>query len=397
MADNQREMERREKRANKDRRNKKIIWSVIAVVVLILIIMKVFEINVNSVIDRFTDEDGNFTLTEGVVEDNFPYSIDSSSNVSVVNINNQLGILTPSSFTVLNNKNGEVKYGFEHGYSNPILETEGVYSLIYDQGAGSYRLDTVSNAVYEEKLSNSILCADVAKDGTVAVATTSSEKLCDILVYSKSLEKEMQISLSDGYVIAITLSENGKKLAAAVVTGENANLKTTVLLYDVADGEADRKAVELPQGLIVDMNYTGRNIIVVGNTYAGTIDSSGKYEQIYAAGKISTQCVEYTPSGDLVLVYNSYDNSTENVISYIKKNGHIKKEISVTGTIKSVSASSSLVSVLTNSEIISYNLSNGEEKSRISTDDSARSICCMGSEIFVHRQSLIERNEADIN
>ena len=94
---------------------------------------------------------------------------------------------------------------------------------------------------------------------------------------------------------------------------------------------------------------------------------------------------------------DSYSNSTENVIAYIKKNGQLKREISVSGNIKSVSAGSSLVSVLTNSEIISYNLSDGEEKSRLSTDDSARSICCMGSEIFIHRQSLIDRSEAEIN
>lgn len=397
MADNQREMERREKRARKDRRNKKIIWIIIAVIVLILIIMKVFEININSVIDRFTDEQGNFTLTEGVVEDNFPYNIDSSQNVSIVNINNQLGVLTPGSFTVLNSKNAEVKYAFEHGYSNPALETEGIYSLVYDQGSSVYRLDTASGAVYEEEVANTLLCADVAKNGTVAVATTSAEKLCDIIVYSKSLEKEMEISLSDGYIVSISLSDNGKKVAAAVVTGENADLKTSVYIYEVSEGETSRTAVELPQGLIIDLNYTSRNVLVVGDSYAGVIDNSGKYKDIYKSGDISTQSLAYTPSGDLVLVYNSYSNSTENVIAYIKKNGQLKREISVSGNIKSVSAGSSLVSVLTNSEIISYNLSDGEEKSRLSTDDSARSICCMGSEIFIHRQSLIDRSEAEIN
>lgn len=396
MAGNQREMERRERRARRDRRHKKIIWIIIAVIVLILIVMKAFEINVNSVKNRFTDENGKITLTDGVVDDNFPYNIDASQNVSVVNINNQLGILTPSSFTVLSSKDAAVDYVFEHGYSNPILETAGIYSLVYDQGAKVYRLDTTGAAVYEEESANTILCADVSKNGTVALATTSKNKLCDITVYSKSLKKEMELSTSAGYIVDLALSDNGKNIAAAVVTGENGNLKTTVYIYSISGGEDNAKSVVLPQGSVISLSYTGSNVIVTGDSYVGLIKSD-KYEDIYANNAVSVRCISYTPSGDLVLVYNSYNHSTDNVISYIKKNGKIKNEIKVSGNIKSVTSGSSLVSVLTNNEIITFNLSDGTEKSRCETDDSAKSICSMGSEIFVHKQSYIDRSGADID
>ncbi len=397
MAGNQREMERRERRAQKDRRHKRILWIIIAVIVIILIIMKICEININSVKDRFTDEKGKFTLTQGVADDNFPYNLDASQNVSIVNINNKLGIITPSSYTVLNSKDADAEYVFEHGYSNPILETAGIYSLIYDQGDKNYRLDTVSSAVYEQETENTILCADVSKNGTVAVATTSSEKVCDITVYSKSLEKTFELSTSDGYIVSMALSDNGKRLAAAVLKGENADLKTTVYLYDVSNAGAKPKAAQLPHGSVIDMSFTSSNVLVVGDSYAGIVKKSGKYEEIYAENAISTRCISYTPAGDLILVYNSYSNSTDNVVSYIKSSGKVKSEIKVKGNIKSATASSSLVTVLTNSEIISFNLSNSEEKSRISADDSVKSICRMGSEIFIHKQSFIDRSGAETN
>jgi hypothetical protein len=397
MAGNQREMERRERRAQKDKKHKRIIWIIIAVIILVLVVMKVCEININSVKNHFVDEDGNFTLTDGVGDDNFPYSIDSSRNVKLVNINNELGILTPSSFTVLNGTDGEVQYTFEHGYSNPILESSGIYSLVYDQGGNNFRLDTTSDSVYEEDTSNLILCADVAKNGSVAIATTSNEKLCDIVVYSKSLVKLMEISISNGYVVSIDISDNGKNVAVAVVTGENANLKTTVYTYNISSSADSEKAVELPQGSIIDLKYSGSNILVTGDSYAGVIKNSEKYQEIYAKDDISTCSIAYTPSGDLILVYNSYSNSTDNVIARINKNGKIKKEINVSGSIKSVTAGSSLVSVLTNSEILTYNLSDGSKKSSLSTDDSAKSICCLGSEIYIHKQSLIDKSEAENN
>lgn len=397
MAGNQREMERRARREQKERRHKKIIWIIIALIVLALIIMKICEININSVKDHFTDKEGNFTLTEGVVDDNFPYNIDSSQNVSLININNKLGVLTPSSFTILNTKEASSEYVFDHGYSNPVLESSGIYSLIYDQGAKKFRLDTVSDSVYEQESANTILCADVSKNGTVAVAETSSEKLCDIVVYSKSLNKQMQISTSAGYIVAIALSENSKSVAAAVVTGENADLKTTLYIYDIAAGAESERSVTLPQGTLIDIRYAGSNVLAVGTNYAGIVRKAEEYEDIYSQGSISTRCISYTPAGDLVLVYNQYNNSTENVISYIKTNGRIKNEINVSGNIKSVTASSNLVSILTNGEIISFNLSDSEEKGRASTVDSAKSICRLGSDIFVHKQSLIDRSEVESN
>lgn len=395
MSDNQREMERREKRDKKDKRNKRIIWIIIAVIIVILAVMKICEININSMKNYFTDEDGNFTLTHGVADDNFPYNLDSSQNVSLVNINNKLGIITPSSFTVLNSKNAEIEYAFEHGYSNPVLETEGYYSLIYDQGSDNYRLDTTSKSVYEKETDGSIFCADVAKDGTVAYSTVSKEKLCDVTVVSRELKEKFNISTADGYVIAVALSDNGKKVAFACVTGENANLKTTVFVYDVKSA-ALRSTASLPQGVLIDMSFAGNNIITIGDTYAGLVKKD-KYTDIYKQGEISTQAVAYTPSGDIILAYNSYNNSTDNIIAHIKQNGTVKAESTVSGNIKSVTASSSLATVLTNSEIISFNLSNGEEKEKLTVDDSVKSVCRMGNNIFVNRQSIVERSGAVTN
>lgn len=388
MSSNQREMERREKRAQKERKQKTVLWIIIAIIVLVLIIMKVCEININSVKNHFTDEQGNFTLTQGVVEDNFPYSIDSSRNATVININNKLGVLTQNSFTVINTQDGTADYMLEHGYSNPILKTAGVYSLIFDQGARKYRLDTTGDLVYEEEMSNTILCADVSKKGTVAVATTSKSKLCDITVFSKSLKKEMEISISDGYVVALSMNDNGKYVAACVVNGKDALLKTTVLIFNVSASKLYR-SVELPQGCAVDISYSGNNLIALGENYVGVITKSGEYKEVYKKDSISARCFCYTPAGDLVLVSNSYNNSTDNTVSYIKPSGRIKNEIKVDGNIKSVSATSGVVSVLTNNEIISFNLSNGEEKGRDTTDDSANSICRLGSGIFIQKQSSI--------
>lgn len=395
MADIQREFERQERKAQKDKKRKTIIWIIIAVVIVILAVMKISEININSVMNRFVDSEGNFSLSSGVSEDNYPYSLDASQNVSLVNINNKLGVMTPNSFAVLDSQTAEAEYGFQHGYSNPILETAGVYSLVYDQGGDKFRLDTVSSSVYEEDTENSIFCANVSKNGDVAVASTSKDALCSVTVYSKTLKELFSINTSDGYIVSVALSDNGKKVAFATVKGENADIVTSVTVYNVSSATKCYETVTLPSGSLIDMSFSSNNIYIVGDTYAGVIKKSGDYKDVYEKDSISTRSYCYTPSGDLILAFNSFSNSTENTVSYIKNNGSIKTKIDLDSNVKSVSASSSLISVLTNSEIISYSISKGEEKEKTVVDDSVKSICRMGSEIFVQKQSVVDKSEVN--
>lgn len=392
MADIQREFERQEKRAQKERRKKIVIWVIIAVVIVVLAVMKISEININSVISRFVDSDGSIEISENY----YPYTLDASQNVKMVNVNNKLGVLTPNSFSIINSQNAETEYGFQHGYSNPVLETAGIYSLVYNQGGDFYRLDTISSSVYEEDIDSSILCANVSKDGDVAVATTSKDALCQVVVYSKTLKELFNVNTSEGYIVSIALSDNGKKVAFATVSGENANIVTKVSVYNVSNGAKEYETVILPSGSLIDLSFCGNNIYTVGDSYAGIINKSGKYENIFDDDStISTRSFCYSPSGDLIIAYNSFSNSTDNKVAYVKKNASIKTEISIDSNVKSVTASSSLISVLTNSEVISYSISNGEEKGKFTVDDSVNSICRMGSEVFLNKQSVIDRGEAD--
>ncbi|MDD6728019.1 MAG: DUF5711 family protein [Eubacteriales bacterium] len=394
MADNQREMQRREKKAKKDRKNKIIIWSVIAVVIVILAVMKICEVNINSVKDRFTDADGNFTISQGVSEGNFPYNIDSSKNVVIKNVNKKLGVLTPLSFTVLDSNDAESEYSFEHGYSSPILKTSGIYTLIYDQGAKNMRLDTTSKAMYEMQTNNTIFCADVAKNGSVVYACASDEKKCDVHVLSKTRKELLSYSTSEGYIVAAAINDSGNKIAFVTVKSENAQLKYVLTTMNVGSDEV-KASTTLPLGNVVELKYSSSNIYVVGDDYLAVVKNQKELEIVFDHSQINTVSYTFTPSNELVLVYNSYANSTENVVARISSNGKVKKETKLTGTVKSISASSNAVSIYADNEITTLKLSNLEKSGSITTDDSIKSICRMGSEVFVHRQSLIDRSEAE--
>lgn len=111
-------------------------------VVAALIVMRVAEIDFSSIGGSASSQ----SQSSG-----FPYQLASGSNLYFGSVGNDLCLLEDSTYTVLDSSDAEVKYSFEHGYSNPIVKTAGSYSLLYDQGGVSYRLDTNSENVYQEK------------------------------------------------------------------------------------------------------------------------------------------------------------------------------------------------------------------------------------------------------
>lgn len=392
--ENQRELERQERRAKKDKKNRTIVWIVIAVVVFILAVMKVCEINVNSVKDKFTDSNGKITFSQGVRDDNFPYSLDSSKNVVLKNVNNKIGALTPSSFTVIDSADGKAEYSFSHGYSNPIMRSSGVYTLVYDQGTKSFRLDNTTENIYESQAKRNIFCADVADNGTVVYATTSKEKKCDIFVYSKSLKQLMSFSTSAGYITSIAINDNANKISFVAVNSKNAQLASTVYTMNIGDDEI-KSELPLPSGNVIDLEYSSNNAYVIGDSFLSVVVNQKKLKTVYEQSKINTVAYSLTPKNELVLVYNTYDNSTDNTLARIKSGGSIRKEVKVSGTVKGVSTSSNEISVLTGKDIISYKMFNLEKKSSVKVDDSVKSVCQIGEDAFVHRQSLIDRAGAN--
>ena len=395
MADRQRQYQREEKKLKKEKKHKIILWALFTILVIVLVIMRVSEININSVVDRFTDESGKFTLTDGVKDENFPYTIDSSKNVILTDANNKLGVLTPSSFTVVDASDGNTEYVFEHGYSNPVIDKSGIYTLIYDQGSNGYRLDTTSASVYQKTADNPILCGAVNKKGLVAIAENISAKHCSISVINDSLEAVFSENISDGYIVDMALSANGKKLAVIKVSSVNAALEVTACIYKLPSGE-NLGTVKLPQGALIDARYNGNSLYTVGDSYAGIVKNDNEYTEVYKAGTVSNVCFDYSAKDELILVHSEFDNSTTNICSVISSSGKVRTDINISGAVKDVSASSSRIMVLTANEILAFSY-RGKEKGSADCNDSVKSICTLGNQVFCHRQTIIEKSEVSLD
>ena len=126
MPTNQRKNARKERSRKNEAKTRKIIWAVLIFVIIVLIIMRVCEIDFASLKNRFTDANGNFTLSLVTDENEYPLSIDSSKDVSVNVVSDKLNVLTDVSYSVYNPATAKKLYSFNHGYANPILKCAGI-------------------------------------------------------------------------------------------------------------------------------------------------------------------------------------------------------------------------------------------------------------------------------
>lgn len=374
---------RRERKRQKDKRVRRIVWIVLVILLVGIAILKLCEVDFSHL--------GSSDSSASVLSDNFPYTLDGSDGVTVHKQGTKLAVLTDSSVTVLNPSDGKEEFTAVHGYANPITAASDSYLVTYDQGGSKLRLDYSGENLYEIENENGFLCADVADDGKVVYAAQSTEKRSDIQVITKTRADKMQYGLSYGFVTNIAIRDNGSQVAFVAMNSKDAHLQPKLYLMRIKDTEP-YASIDLPAAQVLDIAYRGSSLYVVGSTFVSVVNGD-KLETVLKNGETQTVAYDYNGSGDLVLAYSSYSNATQNTVARITADGKIESPFTVKGTIKDLSASGSRVAVLFADKIKVYKLSDGSVVHTADCTDAVRSITMMSSNVFVQRQSIIEKEE----
>lgn len=390
MASNQRENARKERRRKKDAKTKKIIWSVLIFIIILLIILKVCEIDFTSVKNRFTDSDGNFSLSSSSTENNFPIKLDTSSDVQVNVINDKLNVLTATSVSVYNPSDANVVYSFNHGFTNPVIKCSGSYYCLFDQGSTKIRLDSVNENKFELNTSQSILTADVCKKGNVAFATRSEEKKSTVYVYDKNRNLKFSYDENEGYVVAVAIDSSGKKIAYAAVNSLNGQLLTTVYTINVGD-DKPLATFTYEDTNVMSLHYSNSSdLYFVGDDCLSVISDQKEENIIYNKETVNTVDFCYTADNQLVYIYSQFAGADSSKMEYITDSGKIKSSVDLNGKVKYVSSSSNEAVVLFNDSVSVYSLTKGTLKESFTCDKDAQSVNKLSSKIFINRQQLVD-------
>ncbi|MDE5605082.1 MAG: hypothetical protein K2I73_05815 [Eubacterium sp.] len=388
MPSNQRKNERIARKNAKTKKKLKFLWILVILIVAIIIVLKVCEIDFSKLFS--SDNESKNSYSASVEEqEGFPYKIDAGDHTVLSVVGNELAVLNSASYAVVDSDDAEEYIHDDHGYANPILKTSGGYSLIFDQGSTSYRLDTRKDNIYENSTEGEILCADVSDTGSIAVATVSGTQKSRVQVFSKSFSEKMNYEIRGGYITSIAIDDSGKKIAFVVMNSENASIKSTLYTMRVRDAEP-KAHIDYKGSSVLDIHFASSAIYVVGNDFVSVVTSLQKETKVLEQGNINTLAYCYNPADYLILAYSDYAGAVNSKLAYIKPNGTVKTTVEVQAEIKDVTASGNEMTALTSNEAVSYRVSNGNEEDYIKLDDSYTNIQQISSTLYAKHRSYLE-------
>ena len=130
------------------------------------------------------------------------------------------------------------KLGYtQHAFSNPVAYSAGGRVLLLDVGETSLRVLSKTKVLYEENFPHKLLTGAIGKDGTVAIASRGASSQSMLTVYNKNHKEVFVWNCAAENIIAVAVSDNGKRAAVSAVGAENGELYCKVHIFDFSYSE----------------------------------------------------------------------------------------------------------------------------------------------------------------
>ncbi|NLN81692.1 MAG: hypothetical protein GX136_04010 [Clostridiales bacterium] len=292
----------------------------------------------------------NDKLAGGQSGDGFPVDINGSSVLNMEKTKDGLALLTDTSLVVFNQKGGEV-FRRQHGFSNPILRTNGRWLLMADVGGNRLKIETRASTPIEMKLDNYITSASIAGNGNFAVVTGSSSGYAsEVMVYNRKKEIiygwcDKELSIFDA-----ALSPDGKSMAVVGIQAESGAMKSFLKIFDFDKMDP----VSLYEGtdvMLLSVGYfPNGTVAAVGDrelwvmNKKGTIQSKHNYEDRQLAGYV-------LGDSSISVALRDYGGSQSGTVMTVNPSGDLAYTMPFKGAFRSLASYNSGILLLTSDHL----------------------------------------------
>lgn len=352
----EKEQKKKQKKPNKKavKKQENFIKAAKAVCIILVVLILLFV-----AADRF----GNITFSSvgdyfsGVISgaksgDGYPYYFESSTAQNVEKMNSDLIVLTDDSTFVLDATAKKLSE-LQHSYSVPLISSRNGRAVMFDVGGYSYRVQSKTKILYEGTSEHKIITAAIGKDGSVALATRGDSSMSELTVYNKNQKEVFKWECAKEAIVAVDISDNGKRAAVSVLGAENGELYSKVIIFDFRYSE---QISEYSYGsqTVSDVEFiSSNNVLATGEEVFSIIDKTSKQDEDLSLNKLSR--VYTADNNTTVAVFSKYGSSSSKIIKVYSASGKLLFTADVNSNVRSVSCDGSYISVLTDRQLISFN------------------------------------------
>ena len=132
---------------------------------------------------------------------------------------------------------GKHIFSRQHDFNSPVLSVSSQRGLIYDAGGKTAYVYNYGEVVDEIKTKNEIYCAEICRNGTVAIATKSQGYASEVQVIERGGDVEFTWYSANEIVNDVSLSDDGERLAVATVDTSGGKFKSKVYVFKYSSAQ----------------------------------------------------------------------------------------------------------------------------------------------------------------
>lgn len=369
-------------------KKKSIVKRIILIVLIFILVLVALSFTNETVRTKVNDFFSTISAEFGG-GNGFPISLAGSTPSMMTAFSNDLGVLTETNFYVYN-QNGKEIGNIQHGFTNPKVVNNSSLSAVYDRGGKKLILSSKTRELMNQTYEFSILTADLAKNGYLAVATTSQRYTSQMTVYDSNQEEILTWYSAQNHIVSLSVFSNGSGVAIGTLGGENGTLKSSLVFLSFSE-EEPIATLDFPGESIYAVDYKdGGHIFVVTDKAVRVMSSTGTIEGQYDYG--ATNLVSFSTEGseNIALVFGDYNQYQQATIILMDQTCKKVGEIHLDEAVKDISLSHDRLAVLLQQEAIVYDMA-GTEIRRSSVERSCIGIQLAGSSVYVSLAGRIEK------
>lgn len=320
--------------------------------------------------------------------DGYPYRMNGVEIGDAGVTNSDLILVYDDTVKVLDSTAKEIS-NIPHTYDHPIMSCNSGRALIYDIGAKHFRIQSKTRTLYEKELDYIILTGAMGKDGTVAIASRTSDAQSMLTVYDSNEEEIFVWKCAKENIISCDVSDNGKLYAVSVLGVDNGSVYSKVYIFNKRDTEP-KATFEYKDSAVSSVQFlSNETLFVFGNNICQVIKGEKVKENIDVS--VNTPYKLYiSDNNTAVVVLSKYSSTTQKIIKVYNKSGSELFTQEIDGLIKSVSTDGKYTAVLTDENVQIYNTKGKLTGSSVVNTD-AEKVMVSGRNTYVYSADKIEQ------
>ncbi len=216
-------------------------------------------------------------------------------------------------------QNGEIFSEIIHGMTSPDIASNETNTLLFARGSKEVILTNHSFIEKKWSTDNTIIDADLANDGTIAVLSDSERYTCELTVYDNETLTELFTWFeADGFPISVEITPNGNRAVVVTTRLENLKIVTEVTVIDLDEAKESKTFLidQLPINVTVGQN----EMYFVQQDKMLKYNFNGEVLAEYSFSNLPLINVSNDNSDNFALLFGDNNMSSINYVVVVDKN-----------------------------------------------------------------------------